>query len=243
MLLPALLVSAIIGGCDEPSGHRWEKMRRPPEHWLDVALEAENADERRRAVDALADSRAGTSDWAVRAFETIARTDGDAMVRTAALRGLRRSAGPQTVPLLVKLLRQGDAPPDVRAAPAPVRWEATRLLCELCASGCVTSEQADAVVELLLHRATLDTDRNVRLCAIRALASFRQRRVVATLIGVLRERDFALQSAAEHSLGVLTGRTHDFDADAWSDWLNASGDPFAGSLPPAAAVGVGAARG
>ena len=174
------------------------------------------------------------ADWVVKAFDTIARTDADAMVRVEALRGLSASAGPATVPTLVKLLNSAEAPvADVKpAAPGPVRWEAALLLERLASQAKIADADRDSALTALLARAERDADRNVRLTAISALRYVPNRRVLPVLVNALRSRDFAIQHRAEQSLHYLTGQTHDNDADGWDHWLAATPDPFT-PAPPA----------
>lgn len=211
----------------------WQERRRTPEQWMDAALHAERADERRKAVDVLSRGRHAADDWVAQGFSTIARTDSDPMVRVSALRGLRASGGPAAVSTALKLL-QRTPPPDVVPPPAPVRWQAMQLLRDLCHDQRIGDSERDGVVATLIDRTDLDADRNVRLAAIEALAVFRERRVLIALIDVLRERDFALQAAAEQSLAELTGQHFEYDADAWSAWLNRTTDLFTSEEPPAA---------
>jgi len=227
--LLGLVALSLFAGCDD-SKRRWQESRRSARQWLDVALESDQPDERRRAVEALTDKPEATSDWAILAFDSIARTDVDPTVRVAALRGLRKSAGPRTVPTLVKLLKPGDPPPDVHIAPAVVRWEAALLLRDMARGGQVDASQNNEVIDVLLVRADSDEDRNVRIAALEALGSFRDQRVLAGLILALKERDFAIQSAAETSLRDLTGQSHNYDSDEWAKWLAGTSDPF-GAAP------------
>lgn len=224
---------AIASGCDD-SKRRWQESRRTARQWLDVALESDQADERRRAVEAISDKPEATTEWVIMAFDSIARTDVDPTVRVAALRGLGKSAGPSTVPTLVKLLKPGDPPPDVHRAPPVVRWEAALLLRDISRAGKIDSVQSEEVISVLLARADTDDDRNVRIAAIEGLGSFKDQRVLAGLVLALKERDFAIQSAAEGSLRDLTGQSHNYDADEWAKWISGTNDPFA-AAPPAPA--------
>ncbi len=233
LFVGVIAIIAIVPGCAETK-QKWTESRRTPKQWLDIALESNSADERRRAVEEISKSRDATSDWAVMAFESIARTDVDPTVRVAALRGLRLSMGPQTVPLLIKLLRPGEPPKDVRAAPAIVRWEAAELLGDLARRGAVETGQQAEAADVLMQRADHDDDRNVRIASLDALGGFREQKVLTALVSALRERDFAIQSAAERSLTLLTGQTHNYDADEWNAWLSKTPDPFANAqaTPP-----------
>ncbi len=235
-VLLTLTAISLVTGCDD-SKRRWQESRRTARQWLDVALESDQADERRRAVEALTAKPEATTDWAIMAFDSIARTDVDPTVRVAALRGLGKSAGPKTVPTLVKLLKTGDPPPDVHLAPAVVRWEAALLLRDISRAGKLDPGQNEEIITVLLARADNDDDRNVRIAAIEALGSFRDQRVLAGLILALKERDFAIQSASENSLRALTGQSHSYDSDEWAKWLAGTSDPFAAApvapAPPA----------
>lgn len=200
-----------------------------------MALEAENADERRQGVRGLAASSDGKSDWAIKVYDTIARTDVNAMVRCAAVKALIPVAGAEQVPTTLKLLASSTrAIEDVRPANGPVRWEAAKLLLAIVDSRAFEEHQRTDIVQTLLERLARDKDRNVRLTAIDTLAYFAQSPVPQALIDVLEEDDFAIQRAAEKSLIALTGRTHHHDARAWRNWLAQAADPFehAGTTPP-----------
>lgn len=200
-----------------------------------MALEAETPDERRQGVIGLAQSRDAASDWAMRVYDTVARTDTDPMVRCAAIRAMTAWAGSPQVPTALKLLRSdaGKAA-DVRPAPGPVRWEAAKLLEAVAREGGYEDAQREEIVATLLDRAAKDQDRLVRLTVIEMLGYFPQQPVPAALVDVIElEDDFALQHAAENALVTLTGVTHHHDADAWRKWLAETPNPFerAGELP------------
>jgi len=186
-----------------------------------MALEAESADDRRAGVVGLASSRDGQSDWAMKVYDTIARTDTDAMVRCAAVRAMAAAAGTAQVQTAIHLLRSEDQRlEDVRPAPGPVRAEATKLLKAVAESQAFEAGQRREIVEALLERLAVDGDRGVRLATIEALAYFSEDRVLNALIGAMeREEDFAVQHAAEKSLIMLTGTTNEHDAAAWRAWL------------------------
>jgi hypothetical protein len=232
----ALVVGA-VAGCNK-SPRDWFK-RKTTQDYVDMALESPNADERRAGVNGLAASADANTDWAVKVFDTIARTDSNSAVRCAAVRALRCSAGPDRVPTLLKLLRSGAEPvADVRAAPGPLRWEAAKLLAEIAGGHSYDATQREEIVRVMLDRASAERDRNTRLTLIDALAYFPDRVVLERLIDLLREDDFAVQRSAESALIALTGVTHRHSPDAWHTWLSAADDPFAlaGHLPPEAQV-------
>lgn len=229
----ALFVAA---GCTGPSrsNEGWFN-RKSPRQWLDIALEHPQPDERRKAVAALANGPEGGADWAATAFDSIARTDPDGMVRAAAVRGLARSADGRTVPTLVKLLNSNEVRlDDTLPAPGPVRWEAAQLLEHLHERDAVPPSERETVLAAVRMRADHDTDRNVRLSALSTLGYYKDARVFPVLIAALQSRDFAIQRRAEHALYRLTGQSHELDAAAWHDWLSKTPDPFA-QAPPASA--------
>jgi len=200
-----------------------------------MALASDNADDRRAGVVGLADSRDATTDWAIKVYDTIARTDNNAQVRCAAIRALFTSADAERVPTLLKLLDSADRRIDgVRRAPGTVRWEATKLLLVIVNDMTYDESQREQIVKTLLDRLARDDDRNVRLTAIDTLAYFAQRPIPSALIDVIEEDDFTLKHAAEQALITLTGTTHHHDPLAWRRWLAAADDPFsnAGEIPP-----------
>lgn len=200
-----------------------------------MALEAETPDERRQGVIGLSQSRDAASDWAMRVYDTVARTDTDPMVRCAAIRAMTAWAGSPQVPTALKLLRSdAGKTADVRPAPGPVRWETAKLLEAVAREGGYEDSQREEIVATLLDRAAKDQDRLVRLTVIETLGYFPQQPVPAALVDVIElEDDFALQHAAENALVTLTGVTHHHDADAWRKWLAETPNPFehAGELP------------
>lgn len=200
-----------------------------------MALESDHADDRRKGVMGLAASRDGSADWALKVYDTIARTDINATVRIAALRAMVPAAGPQQVSTAIKILTSaGHVHEDVRPANGSVRWEAAKLLLAIVDAQAFEEAQRTEIVKTLLERLARDPDRNVRLTVVDALAYFAQSPVPQALIDTLEEDDFVLQRAAEQALIALTGHTHHHDPRAWRTWLEKTEDPFkdAGLTPP-----------
>jgi len=238
----ALRVSAglcllILGapGCSSSHSGGWFRGRKTTQQWIDQALEAPTPDARRNGVEGLAQSGDAASEWAIKVFDTIARTDSDTMVRCAAVRALGQSPSADRVPLALKLIESGrKKQEDIRPAEGPLRWEAAKMLLEIARTRAYDESQREPIVTVLIDAASKDRDRNVRLTAVAALGCFADRGVPEALIGVMeQEEDFALQHAAEKSLIILTGETHDHDARAWRAWLRSVKDPFerAGQTP------------
>lgn len=226
----AVASALVLTGCTK--SNRWDgfnfKRAKTSKDYLDMALESERADDRRKGVNGLAESSDATSDWAVKVFDTIARTDTDAMVRRAALRALLRSANSDRVPTTLKLLKSSDVEyEDVRPATAPVRWTAARLLLAVVHGFAFHEDQKSEIVETILDRLPKESDQNVRLALIETLGYFQQRPVLEALINELENEDFAVQHAAELALVSLTGVTHHHYPSAWRKWLAETSDPFA----------------
>lgn len=200
-----------------------------------MALESENADDRRRGVIGLAESSDGDADWAMKVYDTIARTDRDPSVRCAAVHALGERPDATRAAAALGLLASPEARAEtIRPAPPSVRWEAAKLLQRIVQDSAYDSSQRPDIVRTLLDRLARDRDRNVRLTAIETLVYFPEPPVAHALVDVLAEEDdYALQHAAEMSLVALTGRTFNGDPRAWRQWLSESEDAFAnaGAMP------------
>lgn len=225
-----------IAGCQSDGGERRWYQRKPGGEQLAArALEGHTADERRQNVIALAESRDAGADWAIKTFDSIARTDVDATVRSAAIGGLAQSADSRSVPTLIKITEAIDADgADVKKAAPVVRWDAIRLLARIVDRHTYEESQRPEIVRCMMDRAAGDGDRNVRMTAIDTLAYFAEPQIPGRLVECLEVDDFAVRNAAENSLIALTGATNQHDADAWRTWLAAHPDPFAeaGRSPP-----------
>ncbi|MEK6643749.1 MAG: hypothetical protein AABZ08_07550 [Planctomycetota bacterium] len=230
----AVLSCAGGSGCAKNTSGKWFEKPRTSREWMDLALEASSADERRRGVIGLARSADAGSDWAMKVFDTIARTDKDAMVRSAAVRAMWPHANDVQVVTLLKILGSAkEHYSDVRAATGPVRWSAAQVLLAIINDSRYHEEQRPEIVRVLIDRLGNNSDRNVRLIATEALAYFAERPIPSALATAMEEEDFAIQRAAENSLIALTGVTHHYDAKAWKAWLATVSDPFekAGQTP------------
>ncbi len=230
----AALAAASACSQNQSGGANWFRSPSTDDN-LTMALEGDTPDQRRRGVNGLAGSSEASTDDAVRVFDVIARTDTDAMVRVAALRGLGVSADARSVGTAAGILESNDAErKDVRPAPDVVRWEAAKLLRTIVDGYAYEESQRGDIVKALVARARRDADRNVRLTAIDTLAYFAQRPIPTVLIEVMDTDDFAIQKAAEQSLIDLTGVTHHHDPGAWRAWLSSVKDPFEhAGRPPA----------
>ena len=217
-------------GCSNTQGRSWFAAMRPKtsKDWLDMALDSEHPDDRRRGVVGLAKTSEGTLPWAVKVYDTIARTDADAMVRRAALRALLKVPNEDRVSTVLKLLNSVDVRyDDVRKASAPVRWGAAKLLLAVVHNYAFREDQHTEIVDVLVARSGMEQDYNVRMTLIDTLAYFPERPVLDALIKALDHDNFAVQHAAEMSLVAVTGVTHRHDPDQWRRWLSQVDDPFA----------------
>jgi hypothetical protein len=234
-----VFVTVAVTGCASSRNGAWFHKPKTSKEYLDMALEAPGADDRRKGITGLAASRDGHSDWAMKVYDTVARTDRDSMVRCAAIRAMLPAAGTGQVPTLINVLESSARKiPDCRAASGPVRWEAAKVLLAVVRDYKYQESERPQIVKTLLDRVARDSDRNVRLTVIETLAYFAEAPVPTALVDAMEEEDFAVQYAAEQSLIALTGETHDHDAKAWRKWLAETKDPFAkaGEIPKGASA-------
>ncbi len=231
-----VLIAVTFCGC---SGEQVNKVvkriftKKNPQQEMLVALEDEDADARRKAINHIARSRWVRTDQAVMALAAIARTDFEPQVRCAAIRALRKCYDDRPVEPLWMTLNHSQFPNEVRPPPPEVRWDAVEVLGEFCRLGLVPLDKQDAVCDTFISHGLDDQDRDVRIAAARGLAYFQSRKVLEALISMLRHRDFGIVFEAERSLVELTGQTFEHDPDAWQAWLKETSDPFehAGEVP------------
>lgn len=230
-----------LSGCSG-GGKKWadRHKHRSSREYLDMATESERPDERRKGVIGLAKSSDGKTEWARKVFDTLARTDPDMMVRCAALRALVPLVDAPTAETCLVLLKSPTSASDgVKEAPGPVRWCAARLLNIAVRNAAFDEQQRGPIVETLITRLPEEPDQNAKLAMVEALGVFPERRVLEALISAMESQNFAIDHAAEVSLAELTGVTHDFNAEAWRQWLKEVDDPFAnaGYMPPTLETG------
>lgn len=220
-----LLVMAFAIGCSDADKRRWRS--RTPQQNFAAALDAEHPDDRRDAVVRIGESRYYTSEDAFPVLDTVARTDPAAQIRCIAIRILGRYGDARPVATLLAILKAEPGSSDALPADDDVRWEAATALEGLAAKGLVADEQVRAVMDLYIDYLRSDPNRNVRIVAARALGHFQDRAVFDPLFKALRSEDFMIADTSERALIALTGETHEYDADAWSAWLEKTPDPFA----------------
>ena len=231
MLLGSVLTLAAAGCTDAQldAGVKSLFNRRSPGQELFVALQEEDPDRRRQAVRAIARSDVVAQHWAVKAFETIARTDPDPQVRCAAIRALGRSGDSAAAAPLLMILNWRDNPDHVPYPPDDeVRWDATAVLANLAGWQLVADQDTPRARTTFARLLKEDDNRNVRLEAARGLGCLdADRATLDVLVTGLSDRDFGVVYECERSLIKLTGMTFDYDPQAWTDWLGKASDPFA----------------
>lgn len=201
---------------------------RSGDDWMKMALESPQPNERRRGVVGLSESRDATTDWALKVYDTVARSDIDASVRCAALRAMERIGDPQSQATAMAVLQSKRKPTEgVVPATASVRWGAARVLYAIASRSVDNTDAPPSIVAGLVDAEQSETGPRVRLTIIDTLGFYRDRSVPPVLVDALEEEDFAVRRAAESSLVALTGVTHNYDAKAWRAWLAKTSDPFA----------------
>ena len=222
----------VVPGCSDATKRQW-KYRSPQEN-LRNALEAQHADLRRDAVVRIGESGYFNSENAFGVLDAVARTDPQPQIRCIAIRALARYRDDRPVDTLLAILQA--TPGDQRALPAndDLRWEAALALMLFEERGLLAEKHRQATCSIYLEMLGPARPRRLRIAAVAALGSFKDRRVFPPLISAVRDRDFAVADCAERSLIKLTGTTHSYDADAWARWVAATADPFAnaGYIPP-----------
>lgn len=210
--------------------------RRTPQQYMLVAVSDEDPDVRRDAAARVAASRQVDRDWAVKGFLALALLESDPQTRCVAVRALARSGDPRAVDGLLRILNWEREPPrEVRPPDALCRWDATAGLAAMLAAGHVPPERRAEVEQTLISRLRRDEDRHVRIAAARGLGYCPSRPAVEALIAGLRDPEFAVAFECEGALVRLTGQTHEGDAWAWREWVEAHRDDLfagAGQVPP-----------
>ena len=227
--LAAAMVMA--AGCSGKSKRQWRYRSR--EETLAIALPApeematSDPDRRREAVTRLAEGGDVDHEDVFPVLDAVARTDPVTQIRCIAIRGLARYEDDRPIGTLLAVLQSTADAQEALPANADLRWEAVQALVALERKGVLDGQQRDLARDLCLELAGVEWSRNVRLVAIESLGAFQDRAVLQPLIRALREEDFAIAERAELSLIALTGVTHQYDADAWEEWLATVEDPFA----------------
>lgn len=204
--------------------------KRTPQQRAIEAIQTEDADQRRKLLTDVLKSNQATSEWAVKVFASIAKTDPDPQVRCMAIKGLRRASDERVVEPLLMILNQKDFP-KVAPAPPEVRWDATEVISYMSDFGSIPVDKRDWARKTLIRLVTEDPDRNVRICAAHGLGNYPSPDALTILVQAVEDRDFAVRYEAERSLEKLTGQRQNYDADAWRTWLAEHGDAITTTRP------------
>lgn len=247
--LACIVAVHAVSGCSRAKrGHKRGvfKTRRDVALCIREALEHQDADVRRGAINELAELP-HPSEPTLRTFHLVAQTDSSDAVRCAALRGLSRRGGLDSLPTMLRILETTARESGRERAGGKVRWEAVRGLLEQVHRAHVDDATAAAIRETAMRLLASDPSRDVRLQAARLLGSFPAMESLRALIDALRQRDFGIVYEAERALMRLTGQTHEHDPARWQRWLTATvasdANPFAqrgtldGTLDPPADTG------
>ncbi len=227
------IVPIFTGGCAK--GQRKSRIwtSAQAERVLMEALQSESPDERRRAIERVADSKYGDSDVSVQTMSLIVRTDTSQVVRCAAARGLGQSRHASAFEPLLQVIDASNHAQDVRGPDAALRRACLEAVDLLVQAG-VPHDGESGLVRLVAQAMLTDADRGVRIAAAQLLRRFQHPDALDALIEVLRVPEFAVAYEAEQSLIALTGHTHNRRYDAWRMWREEADDPFAdaGRAPP-----------
>ena len=221
-MIAAPVVGAMLcaGACESPVGGAGARSNdesilsafapTSPGEAARMALDEWNPEERRRGILLLANAPWGGEEPYMRLYRA-AITDGDAAVRTVAIRALAMHGEGEDVALIL---------PNLNNADRLLRWEAARALQRL---------HDPRAIEPLLGHLSAEGEREVlvRASVADALGQYAEPRVVLALVGALDDPDLAVVRSAERSLRFLTGEELGSDPRDGSRWLASAGDPCA----------------
>jgi hypothetical protein len=175
-------------------------------------------DRRRAAVVYLSKRDFGRQEPYVKYYAEMARTDDDHTVRAMAIRSLNRSRRKSDTALFIATL--GDEH-------AIVRLEAAKALAnipdEAAMAPLIKHLQERVELRIKTQQVIKDETTDVRVACADALRCHRNVEAAQALVGVLRDRDFAVSWQARESLKLMTGKDHRFDQQAWLEYLSARG--------------------
>ncbi|HSW45988.1 MAG TPA: HEAT repeat domain-containing protein, partial [Phycisphaerae bacterium] len=214
-----------LPGCAEQDKRPW--IYRSPEQNYRVALEGQDADERRDAVARIGESLYYDRPDAFAVLDTVARTDPVSQIRCIAIRTLANYRDDRPVGPLLAVLQTRPGSEQALPADNDVRWETVRAMLALTRQGVLQGDQRALARDILIKLLETDPSRTVRIVCAEALGEFQDRETLTPLIRALRNRDFGIAERAERSLILLTGVTHDYDANAWEAWVASTQEPFA----------------
>jgi hypothetical protein len=219
ILIAVLLLPLAGGGCQVLRPDRQQSAAR-------AARDLDNPelpDVRRRAINWLADRRAGRREPFLSHFRQMAvgipaeqvPADPSHLVRATAVRALNRARDAQSIPVFLQALND---PHDM------VRLEGAKALANV--------PSAQAVSPLIQRLMDLEEHQDVRIAAADALRHYPRPDVGRALLAVLNERQFGIAYRARMSLVYLTGEDFRYNEAAWRRHLTETERPFGVSPDP-----------
>ncbi|MCG3136259.1 MAG: hypothetical protein HJJLKODD_00085 [Phycisphaerae bacterium] len=189
-------------------------------------MEAENPDDRRRAINALSEDGELSDPTVMKAISLIVRTDQSAMVRRTAARALGQSKSIEAGEILLLVLAPREGQPVVFPTSGAIRRSCLEGLQQLVIDGVDPASWPELIKVANIYLSE-DATREVRIAAAQLLGSITQPETLEALIAGLEQPDFAVVHSCENSLIRLTGVTHHHQPQEWREWLAQSENPFA----------------
>jgi len=217
--LVMLLASVSLAACGCGGAGSWQERLFPPSTASQmVRIESDRPDERREALQFVAaDSGARNLPSVVKVFCLVAKTDKDAMVRAAAVRGLGVMQGEEVMPALSGVAIN-DRSPFVR----------------MDAAASLGRQAQPEGMPVLVQALQGDSNSDVRVAAADSLAAYKDKSAALALVAVLRDPSLAVAQKAWQSLRYMTGQNLPRDEQAWGEYLESADNPFVGyGRPPA----------
>ena len=172
-----------------------------PQQMVAMAFDPDDADRRRTGIDMLSSQKWGLDEPYTKGYATLARTDVDPLVRSAAVRALGKSRKPEYQSTLIAALKDGSP---------LVRWDAAVALDQV---------PGPAAVEPLRRQGGDDASADVRTACAKALRHYTTQPAVQTLIRLLDDPSYQVRHQARKSLEEATGQDRGQDPSAWMSLL------------------------
>ncbi len=217
----ALVAAALLAGCEKSAGsgdsEEWTLdyqlkqliLGRPATDSVAMAFDPNDPDRRRQGILELSEEEWGLRERYLKGYAAILRTDGDPLVRAAAVRALGKAADPNYVENIARALF------DEHLA---VRQDAATAL---------DNVHGEVAIDPLRNRAVNDVNQDVRAKSAMALRHYRREDVVRTLVECLGDKAFAVRYRAHQALVEILGEDRGYDPLAYRDVA-------VDGLPPAA---------
>ena len=226
----ALLTVALTGGCNgsmRDHTHPQLLTEGDASDYVVQALEDPSPDQRRKAINRLAETRYVHEQSVLKALALVATSDPSQSVRTSAVMAMGRSADPIVAETSIDII-QGYLRGEARPAPdEAVRTAAVNDLMRMAKADALEPKDQGRAASLGIELLQSDRARNVRVAAAQLLGYCPRKETLFALADSLEQRDFGVCYEAERSLMRLTGRTFNHDAPSWRQFIASTEDPFA----------------